>query len=296
MIKEIFETFSPSGNEEGIRELLKKQLSGIFEKIETDNLGNLIASSGDDSLCVECGMDSTGIMVVSKTDNRLYFASVGTIKPIDLADRTIVFSNGCTGTVKYDDELDLKSAKISDLYIEMDTVDISIGDFGAVVSEFYEDECGFSGYELKNRIGLVAVCSAFKVVGEVENVTLLFSAQKRLGARGIRAFFGTHSFDKIITVDACTNDGCVVVAKDARAVASVDTRKELEEIVTEKNLDAETAVCDDDFGIEQILITDNLCGAVGISVLCEEGESQRVNKTDFDTAVKLLTEILNKNR
>ncbi len=296
MIKEIFETFSPSGNEEGIRDLLKKQLSDVFEKIETDNMGNLIASSGAGGLCVECGIDSTGIMVVSKTDNQVYFASVGGAKPAELADRTIIFSNGSTGVVKYEDELDLKTAKVSDLYVEMDTVDISIGDFGTVVSEFDEDECGYSGYGLKSRIGLAAVCSALKMQNEIENLTVLFSAQKRLGARGIKAFLGAHSFDKVITIGASSNDGCVIVAKDARAVASVDIRKELERIVVENDLDAEIAVCDDDFYVEQILTSDNLCGAVGISVLCEEGEPQRVNKTDFDTAVKLLTEILNKNK
>ncbi len=294
MLKELFEVFSPSGNEECIRELLKNHFGSIFEKIETDNLGNLIASSGDGGLCIECGMDSSGIMIVSKTDSRIYFASVGGIKPADLADRTIVFDNGNKGIVKYNEELDLKSAKVSDLYIETDTLDISIGDFGAVVAEFDEDESSFSGYGLKNRVGLAAVCQTIKSVGEIKNVTVLFSAQKRLGARGICAFFGAHNFDRVITVDACDNDGCSVIAKDSRTVASVDIRKDLEKIVDENNLDAETAVCEDDFYIEQILITDNLCGAVGISVLCENDEPQRVNKTDFDTAVKLLTAVLNR--
>ncbi len=297
MIKEIFETFSPSGSEDCIRELLKKQFHGVFEKIETDRLGNLIAVSGDGRLCIECGMDSTGIMVVSKTDTVAYFTSVGEVKPVELADRRIVFANGTIGVVKYNEDLDLKSAKVSDLYIEMDTAGISIGDFGAVVSEFNEDECTFSGYGLKNRIGLAAVCSVLETEREVENITVLFSAQKRLGARGIRAFLGARSFDKVITVDACSNDGCSVIAKDARVVASVGVRSELEKIVSENDLDAETAVCDDNFYLEHILVSGNAnCGAVGISVLCEENEPQRVNKTDFDTAVKLLSAVLSKNK
>jgi len=296
MIKQIFETFSPSGNEDCMRELLKCQLSGIFEKIETDNIGNLIASSGNGGLCIECGMDSTGIMVVSKNDSQAYFASVGAVKPVELADRRIVFANGTTGVVKYNEDLDLKSAKISDLYVEMDTENVNIGDFGTVDSEFNEDECAFSGYGLKGRIGLAAVCSALKSAREVENTTILFSAQKRLGARGVRGFFGSRKFDNVITVDACCNDGCSVIAKDARAVASLEIRTELEKIASENDLDAETVVCDDDFFIEQVLISDNTCGAVGVSVLCEDDEPQRVNKTDFDTAVNLLTAVLNKNR
>ena len=292
MLKELFEVFSPSGNEECIRELLKQQFGGIFERLQTDNIGNLIAGSGSGGLCIECGMDSSGIMVVSKTDSRVYFASVGGLKTVDLADRTIVFGNGKTGIVKYNEEIDLKTEKISDLYIETDTSDIQIGDFGAVVTEFDEDENGFSGYGLKNRIGLAAVCSALKAVGKVENVTVLFSAQKRLGARGIRAFFGADNFERVITVDACSNDGCLVIAKDAKSVASVGIGAELEKLADENDLDVETAVCDDNFYIEQILITDNPCGAVGISVLCEDDQLQRVNKTDFDTAVNLLKQII----
>ncbi len=294
MIKEIFETFSPSGNEECIRKLLKKQLGNIFEKIETDNLGNLIAGAGEGGICIECGMDTAGVMIVSKTDTRAYFASVGGVKPAELADMKIVFDNGSTGVVKYDDELDLKTAKISDLYIEMDTADINVGDFGAVATEFSEYECGFSGYGLKNRIGLAAVCCALNAVDRPGKVTILFSAQKRLGARGIRAFFASRKFDSVITVDACGSDGCSVIAKDSRSVASVAVRTELEQIVDENELDAQTAISDDNFYIEQVLISNNLCGAIGISVLCEDGRPQRVNKTDFDTAVKLLTAVLNR--
>lgn len=295
MIKEIFNTFSPSGNEELIRELLMQQLHGVFERIETDNIGNLIAVSGNGGLCIECGMDSTGIMVVSKTDTRVYFASVGAIKPTELADKKIVFGNGSTGVVKYDEELDLKSAKISDLYIEMDTSNMNIGDFGAVVPEFDEDECSFSGYGLKNRIGLAVVCSALKSVGEVKDTTVLFSAQKRLGGRGIRAFFGEHRFDRVITVDGCGDGGCLIIAKDARAVASYNVRSELEKIVLENELGAETAVSDENFFIEQILVSGGTaCGAVGVSVLCDNNEPQRVNKTDFSAAVKLLTAVLKK--
>lgn len=294
-MKELFEAFSPSGNEECMRELLERRLKGIFDRMETDNLGNLIASSGNDGICIECGMDSPGIMVVSKTDTRVYFASVGGIKPAELAERTVVFGNGNTGTVKYDETLDIKSAKVSDLYIEMDNPNINIGDFGTVVTEFAEDENGLCGYGLKSRIGLAVVCSALKAVDKTENVTVVFSAQKRLGARGIRAYFNTHSFDRVITVDSCSNDGCSIIAKDAKAVASVGIRKELEKIVAENDLDAKTVVCEDGFYIEQFLISDNLCGAVGVPVLCKEDEQQGVNKSDFDTAVKLLTAVLKDN-
>lgn len=293
MIKDIIEAFSPSGNEENIREILKKRLRGVFDEISTDNMGNLVAKSGDGGgLCIECGMDSCGVMIVSKDENRAYFAAVGAVKPKELAKRTIVFANGQTGVVRLDDEADLKKAKLSDLYIETETNGLSIGDFGAVAAEFSEEEGGYTGWGLKNRIALAAVCEALEGLENAKNVTVLFSAQKRLGGRGLRAFFGANSFEQIITIDGCRDDGCVIVAKDVKVATERSLRLKLEEIAEKGKIAAQTVVSEENFFLEQLRAEGNLCGAVGISVICEEGEKQRVNKSDFLDAVRLIAGIL----
>ncbi|MBE7022857.1 MAG: hypothetical protein E7412_00135 [Ruminococcaceae bacterium] len=292
-MQNIVEAFAPSGCEEPLCELLKNRIQSKFEKVFVDNLGNLAASSGDGRLCIECGMDSTGVMVITPNDEQIRFSAVGNIKPKDIIGRKVVFENASCGKVFCDNEKDTEDAKLSDLYILLDEGSVKKGDFGAIVPDFSEEDGGYTAYGLKNRIAAAAVCKALENTDCAENVTILFSAQKRLGARGLRAFFGVHSFEQIITVDGCTDDGCVIIAKDEKIVANPDLRKKIETLAQEKNLDAETVVSENNFHLEQIAVSCGApCAAIGISVLCEDGEPERVSKADFDTSVLLIEEIL----
>ena len=292
-MKEIFEVFAPSGSEEAMVELLKKRFSGMFDRFEVDNMGNLSAVSGEGSLCIECGMDSVGVMITAREDNCARFAPVGGVKVCDVLGRTMIFGDGSRGKVCCDEGKDQKDAKLSDLFIEFKEIYPPIGDFGVIEPEYNEEDCAVTGYGIQNRIGLAAVCKAIEETRDLGDVTVLFSAQKRLGARGLTAYFRVHSFDAVITVDKSGDDGCTIVAKDERAVADRDLRMRLEKIAEEKDIFAETVVSDSNFCMENISVScGDPCIAIGISVLTGEGEPERVSRSDFGGAVKLLAEIM----
>lgn len=292
-MKNIIEAFAPSGEEKDLRELLGKKFRGLFDTFATDSMGNLIAQSGKGGLCIECGMDSQGVMVVSKDEFGVRFASVGDLKAKDIVGRNIIFASGASGKVLCDEYKDAETAKISDLYIKMDASDVEIGDFGGFSAEFEEEECAYSSYGLGNRIGIAAVCKALENVEELSDVTVLFSSQKRLGGRGLCAFFRVNSFERIVTVDKCKDDGCTIIAKDERAVSNSRLRGVLESIADKRDVLAETVVSDENFFLEQISIScGDPCVALGIGVLCDEGKKERVNKIDFEGAVSLITELL----
>lgn len=292
-MKDIIEAFSPVGCEERIRELLKNRLKGKFDELVTDNMGNLIAKAGNGGLCIECGMDSVGVMVVSLDDLTARFASVGNVRVKDVLERKVVFENGACGVVHCDEDKEPEAAKLSDLYISFDEKTAEIGDFGVVDPEFAEDECAYAAYGLKGRIALAALCRAVDSVEEINNVTLLFSAQKRFGGKGIRAFFGAENFEKVITIDGWNGDGCVIVAKDEHVVSDPFLRKELEQLAIDKDIDVQAVVADENFYMNFINITcGDPCAAIGIPAVCEQGEPDRVARCDFDTAVKMLVCIL----
>lgn len=292
-MKDIIEAFAPSGCEEQFCELLKSRLGNRFESVCVDNMGNLIAKMGNGGLCIECGMDSVGVMAVSQYEKNIRFSAVGNVKVNDLIGRRIVFENGAFGEVCCDEEADADKRKISDLYIKLQEGAVEKGNFGAVSPEFCEEDGGYTAYGLQSRIAVAAVIKALEKVERVSNVTILFSAQKRLGARGLRAFFGVNSFERIIMVDGCMDDGCAIVAKDEKVAANSWLRKELERLAREKNIDAQTVVSERNFFLEQIAVAcGDSCVAIGVSVLCNEDEPDRVNKCDFDAAVLLLEEIL----
>ena len=296
MIKDLTETFSPSGCEERIVKYLISRLSNVCDEIKTDNFGNLIATrqGRGENLCFECGMDSRGVMVVAKDTEKVYFAAVGNIKPENIVDKEIVFANGDGGSVKDDGE-NIKDAKISDLYIEMDTNGVNTGDFGVIKSEFCEDAEAFSAYGLSERIGVASVCEALSRLDRECGFTVLFSAQKRLGGRGIRAFFGANTFDAVITVDGCKencDNGGLLIVKDAKAVAPRELRNKVDDVIAENNIHITPAVSETNFFMETISVSGegNHCIGIGVPVQGEDKEKQIVKKADFDAVVELLVQ------
>ncbi len=294
-MKSLFEIFAPSGSEEKMRQFLKNQFKDIFDEIQVDNIGNLMARSGERDLCIECGMDSVGVMAVFSEGNRVKFSAVGKLKPKDLLGRKIIFEKGEKGEVKCCEGIDEEKMKISDLYVEADAEGVELGSFGAVDFEFSENDSEYTGYMLKNRIGLAAVVEALKDVKPAENISVLFSAQKRLGGRGVRACSsGRGNFEKILSVDQKNGDGCSIIAKDERMVFDVSFRKELEEIVKEKEFDVKMGVSSESYFMENIYLSGAYakCAVLGISVSEEDDGLQSVKKADFKQAVGMIKEIL----
>ena len=192
MIEKIANAFSPSGHEDEVRQLLVESLNDKFDKIYVDSLGNVIAKKGvSPKLLIECGMDSPGLMVVDNSDGKVWFSAFGGLKAKDLIGQNVIFKNGIFGEVKYDGEIS-DDAKISDLYIALDTAEISVGNFGILKSEFSEDDDYYLGYGLKSKAGLLTVYQAMLDLDE--DFAVLFSAQKRIGGKGIKAFLSANNF------------------------------------------------------------------------------------------------------
>lgn len=297
MIKSICNIFSPSGDESEMRNFIKSQVADIFDEIKSDNIGNLICRSGNGGLCIECSMDSCGIMIVSVKDGKAYFAGVAGINAEYLIGKKIVFKNGEFGIVRYDGKSAAES-KISDLYISVDTADIKIGDFGVVEPSFCETDKKIYAHGLGNRIGLITVLSALKKAGRPQNLCVVFSAQKRLGARGIQAFFGVNEFDKVMVCDgvSCNSGikpdcGCSLVVADKAGVCKASFKNELEMIAKDNGIKAVTSVTDDDLCMGHFVTSGKglACAAVAVPVEYKDKSFESIFKSDLDEAVKLLT-------
>lgn len=297
MIEKIAYAFSPSGHEDEVRQILVESLNGRFDEIYIDNLGNVIAKKGEKpKLLIECGMDTAGIMITDNSDGKLYFSAFGGLKAKDLIGKNIVFGNGSFGEVKYDGEKS-DDAKISNLYIALDDAEISVGDFGILKTEFSEEDDFYLGYGLKSKAGLLAVCQA--VLETDGDFAVLFSAQKRIGGKGIKAFLSANSFERAISVDGFCNKetgGTVIIAKDSTAVASVDFRKTLEYIAVSQKIDAKTAVLDENFFGSSFLTAGTGVDwtAIEVSAKAEEDGKEKIFKKDLENAVKLLKAAIEK--
>ncbi len=291
MIEKILNAFSPSGYEDEVRRILIESLKDKFDEICIDSLGNVIAKKGENpKLLIECGMDTAGIMITDNSSGKLCFSVFGGLKTKDLMGKNVIFRNGSFGEVKCDSEKS-DDAKISDLYIALDTSEISVGDFGILKPELDETEDCYLGYGLKNKVGLLTVYQA--VLETDGDFALLFSAQKRIGGKGTKAFLSDNSFEHAISVDGFCDkktDGAVIIAKDSTAVASVNFRKDLEDVAASQKIDARTAVLDENFFGSSFLTSGKGVDwtAIGISAKAEEDGKDKILKKDLENAVRVL--------
>ena len=102
LLKELTQTYGPSGREEKIREVIKKHIGDYADEISTDALGNLIAhkKGNGKKIMFAAHMDEIGIITTFIDDNGyLRFAPVGGLNTKDLLYRRVSFENGTIGVI-----------------------------------------------------------------------------------------------------------------------------------------------------------------------------------------------------
>ncbi len=298
MLKDLCKVFAPSGDEQKMREYIIENAKKIFDTVETDNIGNLVcrkAGSGR-KVCIECGLDSCGIMVISKECDRVFFSGVGGVSAAYLAGKKVTFKNGEVGVVRFDGK-NIDDAKVTDLYIEMDTQNISIGDFAVITGDYFENSTKLFANDLSTKIAIAAVLQAVRVADTNNDLTVLFSAQRRFAAKGIKAFFGCNDFDEVVTVDGviCENGiksdkGCAVIAVDSHGVSDKGLRDRIEAVAKKSNAKIQTAVTGENLCLESITTWGKGANAVGIGIpVMHKGKPYEcVMKSDLDETIKLL--------
>ncbi len=302
MLKSLCEVFAPSGMEMQMREYIKECVKDVFDQIQIDNLGNLVArkNGSERSLCIECGMDSCGVMVTSKTDDKAYFSGIGGVSAAYLNGKKVFFKDGNFGIIRYDGK-NAADAKVTDLYIATDTQGISIGDFGVIADEYCENSKNFFANGIASKVALAAVLQAVKTADTDKGYTVLFSAQRRFAAKGIQTFFTNEEFDRVITVDGISCEsgikcggGCAIIAVDSRGVSDKGFREETENISTDREIKFQTAVTDENMCIEAVSTSGRgaNCVALGIPVTHKGKNYESVLKSDFNETVKLIKTII----
>lgn len=302
MLKDICKIFAPSGDEQKMREHITENFKGIFDNVETDNIGNLICrkSGRGRRLCIECGLDSCGIMVISKECDKVFFSGVGGVGAAYLAGKKVIFKNGEVGVVRFDGKK-VDDAKVTELYVEVDTQNISIGDFGVVIGDFFENSTKLFANDISTKVAIAAILQAVSTAKTDDELTVVFSAQRRFAAKGIKAFFGSNDFDEVVTVDGviCENgikadNGCAVIAVDSRGVSDKTFRDKIENLAEKCDVKIQTAVTGENLCLEAIATSGRGANAVaiGVPVMHKGKPYECVLKSDFEETVKLLKAVI----
>ncbi|VVB60713.1 Tetrahedral aminopeptidase [uncultured archaeon] len=232
LLKKLSETVGVSGSENEIREVIKKEIEKYADSIETDSMGNLIATKKGTKqgpkIMLSAHMDEIGFVVRYIDRDYINFTPMGGIDDkILLSMPVVVHSAGkkLYGSIMakpphlQEREEREKPVKMKEMFIdvgmklnktpdkdgkmELEKLGVKKGDIISFDSHFRELQGSFvSGKSFDNRAGCVTVIEAFKQLKDFAGtVYAVFTAQEEVGLKGARVSAFRTAPDVALIVD-----------------------------------------------------------------------------------------------
>ncbi|MCI0475202.1 MAG: M42 family peptidase, partial [Anaerolineales bacterium] len=194
LLQRLTETFSPSGYEDSIRELIRKEIKPYADNIRVDALGNLIARKGRAAargkrIMIAAHMDEIGL-IASHIDARGFvrFSTVGGVHARNLAGGRVRFVNGATGVIGVHDGVDHPS--VNELFIDVGASSkkdcpVKVGDIAAFERPFMEMGSRWVAKSLDDRVGVLVVIETMRALKSTPHeIHFVFTTQEEIGVRG----------------------------------------------------------------------------------------------------------------
>lgn len=248
LVKKYQNSFSVSGYETELAEIIKNDLADICDDISIDALGNVIAfKKGNDStkkLMIASHMDEIGFMVVNIEENGMIrLAPIGGINPVASCYHNVKFQNGTTGILVVEDGTkagDLTSNKLfADIGADSGAKakrKVRVGDVCALAPMFKK----LSNKRYASKAFDDRVCCAISAYAALNCGTpaydtyFVFTTQEEVGCRGAKPSSFAIMPDYSIALDvtpapACGNpnqltaklgNGAAIKVKDSSVLCS----------------------------------------------------------------------------
>ncbi len=230
-LKALSSAVAPSGREDAVAELIKKEIAPFCDEIFTDKIGNLIAKikpgTGEyKKIMISAHMDEVGFMVKSiDGDGRVRIWPLGRYDSRVLSGRKVVFTKPVCGLVASKAIHRQSRAErgipvpMDKLYIELGTKDnaeteqhLSIGDFGTFAPKFTRlGKDLLAGKALGGRTAVLLLCEMVKEIkAKKDNGALhveydfVFSVKREIGGREFAIATAAYTLapDAAIVVDS----------------------------------------------------------------------------------------------
>lgn len=328
LLAQICEVAGAPGHEQRVRELVLKNIKGVADKIELDNLGNIYAiKKGKDSskrVMIAAHMDEIGFMVKHIDDNGfLRFHTLGGFDPKTLtAQRVIVHGKkdliGVMGSkpihIMTAEERN-KTVQLSDFFIDLGLPKkevekyISIGDVITRDRQLIEmGEC-VNCKSIDNRVAVYILIETLKLLKDCPyDVYGVFSVQEEVGIRGanvaahnINPSFG-FGLDTTIAYDlpgskpeeqiTKLGGGVAIKLMDASTICDYRMVKYQKEIADKFKIKWQPELLPmggtDTAGIQRMGKTGAIAGAISIPTRHLHQVIEMAHKSDIEGAVLLL--------
>ncbi|HVN16562.1 MAG TPA: M42 family metallopeptidase [Anaerolineales bacterium] len=322
LLQKLTDTFSPSGYEDAIRDLIRAEIKPLADEVRVDALGNLIARKGRGGkrVMIAAHMDEIGL-IVSHVDERGFarFAPIGGVFGRYLLGGRVRFLNGAQGLIGYDRLEHVTEIPSADkMFIDIGATSpkdcpVEIGDVAAFERPFLDLGQRVIAKSLDNRTGVLVAIETLRALKSTPNeVYVVFTTQEEIGSRGAgAAAFGldpeigiavdvTPSGDTpdSFKLEVALGKGAAIKISDVGMIADPRVVSWMTRVAEKAHIPYQREVLtigSTDARSIQTSRSGVLSGALSIPVRYVHSPSEMVDMNDVQNSVKLLTALLKSN-
>ena len=197
LIQKLTETFSPSGYEDAIREVIRSEVAPLADEVRVDALGNLVARKGTKSpkgrrIMLAAHMDEIGLMATHIDENGfIRFTGIGGIRPAALTGSRVRFVSGVPGVISSDRITDLtKVPTLEQCYIDVGASSrkdcpVKVGDVCGFDRPFLDLDKRLVAKAMDDRIACAVLIETLRQLKETPHeIHFVFTTQEEVGIRG----------------------------------------------------------------------------------------------------------------
>ncbi|MDO4484399.1 MAG: M20/M25/M40 family metallo-hydrolase [Clostridia bacterium] len=199
ILEKVLKPFGPSGMETAVANTVRKEIEPFVDTIETDAMGNLIATkAGTDpngkKIMFSAHMDHIGFVVTGyEKGGFLRVAPVGGVSVDMSRTRHVSFENGSHGVVVCQPVKG--AAQMTDLFIDIGAQDedeartmVRLGDMAVYANDCFRlGQNRVASPAMDDRCAVALLVKLLQTVGETKDtIVALFSVQEEVGCRGAK--------------------------------------------------------------------------------------------------------------
>ena len=218
LLQTLTETFGPSGYEDEVRKIVRREVDALADEVRVDTLGNLIArkrpaklTQATKKVMIAAHMDEIGVIVNHVDENGFVrFSPIGGVFRRYVLGGRVRFLNGTQGVIGFDRLDNVNELPTLDkVYIDVGASSpkdcpVKVGDVAAFDRPYTELGNRLVAKSMDNRVGvLVAIETLRALKSSPYDLYFVFTTQEEVGVRGAVTFAYGVDPDIGIALDIC---------------------------------------------------------------------------------------------
>lgn len=318
-LKKLTETFSPSGREDEICDVIFEEIKDYADEVYKDTLGNLIArkKGNGKKVMFSAHTDEIGLMVTYIDDKGfIRFSPVGWVDPFYALYQRVKFQSGVEGVISFEEKTEaVKDIKMKNLFIDIGAKDkeeaqklVSIGDMAQFEGSFIRNGDRVISKTLDNRAGVYVLTEAIKKIKSDNDIYFVFTSQEEVGLRGAKTSTFDIFPDYAIAVDVTDTgdtpecnymavslgDGPCIKVKDQSVICDRELVERLKSVAKRNSIPYQLEVLDNggtDAGAMHLTKSGVKTGAISIPTRYIHSTCETCDINDINNAVLLIEKI-----